>query len=181
MTSFDNVGDEAAAGTRGERLAQEIGISKEHEGDMEDIVTYMEEHRIQELFNEILTRVLDERPQNAKYSICEYLKQVQKQPQTDPHSQRVYQFQDSKGECETYLNQDDFESLFDSYDVLGIQSVPVKYLCQAMKVVGIEDPEQILQDRYKELMKDEYVNKVSFVFVLREEHNRLGYSYKPIK
>lgn len=78
MASFDNAGEEVAPGTRGERLAEEIGISKEHEGDMEDIITYMEEHRIQELFNEILTRVLDERPQNAKYSICEYLKQVQK-------------------------------------------------------------------------------------------------------
>jgi hypothetical protein len=44
--------------------------------------------------------------------------------------------------------------------------VPVKYLCQAMKVVGIEDPEKILHERYQELMKDEYVNKVSFVFVL---------------
>ena len=166
MTSIENVGGEMAAGSRGKRLANEIGISEEHEEDMEDIQQYMDEHRIQELFNEILTRVLDERPQNAKYSICEYLKSVQKQPKTDPHSQRVYQFQDAKGECETYLNQDDFESLFDSYDVLGIQSVPVKYLCQAMKVGGVEDPEKVLHERYQELMKDEYVNKVSFVFVL---------------
>ena len=49
-----------------------------------------------------------------------------------------------------------------------------------MKVVGIEDPEKVLHERYQELMKDEYVNKVSFVFVLQEEHNRLGYSYKPM-
>ena len=78
----------------------------------------------------------------------------------------MYQFQDQKGETETFMNQDDFESLFDSYDVLGIQSVPIKYLCQAMRVVGVEDPETILLERYKELMKDEYVNKVSFVYVL---------------
>ena len=49
---------------------------------------------------------------------------------------------------------------------MGIQSVSVKYLCQAMKVVGVEDPEQVLLERYKELMKDEFVNKVSFVYVL---------------
>ena len=77
------MGEEAS---RGKRLAAEIGVSGEHEDDMEDIMSYMEEHRIQELFNEILTRVLDERPQNAKYSICEYLKSVQKQPKNDPHS-----------------------------------------------------------------------------------------------
>jgi hypothetical protein len=89
MTSFDNAGEEES---RGKRLAGEIGVSAEHEEDMEDIIAYMEDHRIQELFNEILTRVLDERPQNAKYSICEYLKSVQKQPKSDPYSQRVYQF-----------------------------------------------------------------------------------------
>ena len=36
----------------------------------------MEEHRIQELFNEMLTRILDERPQDARYHISEYLKTV---------------------------------------------------------------------------------------------------------
>ena len=46
MASFDNAGEEISTGTRGERLAEDIGISKEHEGDMEDIITYMEEHRI---------------------------------------------------------------------------------------------------------------------------------------
>ena len=46
----------------------------------------------------------------------------------------------------------------------------------AMKVVGVEDPEKILYERYQELMKDEFVNKVSFVYVLQEEHN-----HSPIK
>ena len=62
--------------TRGANLAEELGISGEHEEDMEAIMKYLEEHRIQELFNEILTRILDERPQDAKYHICELLKQV---------------------------------------------------------------------------------------------------------
>ena len=78
--------------TRGSKLAGELGISLEHEEDMEAIVKYMEENRIEELFNEILTRILDERPQDAKYHIVEYLKTVQKVPKTDPYSQKVYQF-----------------------------------------------------------------------------------------
>ena len=52
----------------------------------------MEEHRLPELFNEILTRILDERPQDARYNIIEYLKTVKKVPSNDPYSQKVYQF-----------------------------------------------------------------------------------------
>ena len=64
--------------SRGEKLAEEIGISNEHAGNMEATIKYMEEHRLPELFNEILTRILDERPNNAKYHIIEYLKTVKK-------------------------------------------------------------------------------------------------------
>ena len=58
--------------------------------------------------------------------------------------------------------------------------MPLSYLCQALKVVGVENALEILNKRYPELCKEEYVNKVSFIYVLQEEHNRLGYSYKPM-
>ena len=64
---------------------------------------YMEKHRIQELFNEILTRILDERPQDAKAHIIEYLKTVQKVPNDDPYCQKLYQFSDQEGQIDTYL------------------------------------------------------------------------------
>ena len=99
---------------------------------------YMEGNRIPELFNEILTRIMDERPQDAKAHIIEYLKTVQKQRSEDPHCQKVYQFQDQDGNIDTYLTQEDFEAIFDSYDVLNIQSVPLSYLAQALSVVGCE-------------------------------------------
>ena len=41
---------------------------------------YMESNRIPELFNEILTRILDERPQDAKQHIIDYLKMAEKVP-----------------------------------------------------------------------------------------------------
>ena len=148
---------------------------------MEKIMKYMEDNRIQELFNEILTRILDERPHDAKSHIVEYLKTVQKHQSNDIHCQKLYQFQDQEGNIDTYLTQEDFEAIFDSYDILNIQSVPLSYLCQALKVVGVENAQQILLDRYPELCKEEYVNKVSFVFVLQEEHNRLGYSFKKME
>ena len=46
-----------------------------------------------------------------------------------------------------------------------------------MKSVGVVNPVQILRSRYPELEKEETVNKVTFVYVLEEEHKRLGYSY----
>ena len=51
---------------------------------------YMEKNRIPELFNEILTRIMDERPQDAKAHIIEYLKTAQKVPTEDPHSNKLY-------------------------------------------------------------------------------------------
>ena len=50
-----------------------------------------------------------------------------------------------------------------------------------MQVVGIQEPEKILAERYPEICKDEYVNKVSFVYILQEEHNKLGYSFKKME
>ena len=133
---------------------------------------YMEEHRIPELFNELLTRVLYERPDDAKHRIAQMLRSVQKVENRDANTQRVYQImeaadQKQNGELiDQFLGPDDFESLFDSYDILGIQSVSLKYLAQAMQVVGIQEPEKILAERYPEICKDEYVNKVSFVYIL---------------
>ena len=48
--------------SRGEKLSDEISVSDEHAQNMEEIMGYMEQHRLPELFNEILTRILDERP-----------------------------------------------------------------------------------------------------------------------
>ena len=86
--------DANANKSRGLRLADDAGISKEHEDDLEATMKYMEDHRIQELFNELLTRILEERPEDAKYRIVQLLKTVQKIPQTDKRCQRVYQIMD---------------------------------------------------------------------------------------
>ena len=59
-------GGNQAPKSRGEKLANEIAISSEHSGNMDSIMKYMEEHRLPELFNEILTRILIKQPDNAK-------------------------------------------------------------------------------------------------------------------
>ena len=46
----------------------------------------MEEHRIPELFNELLTRILYERPDDAKDRIAQMLKSVHKVQNKDNNS-----------------------------------------------------------------------------------------------
>lgn len=87
----------------------------------------------------------------------------------DPFNKNTFQF------AEPYLQQEDFEAIFDSFDVLGIQTIPVKYLEQGLKVVGVENAKEILEERYEELVSEGNINKVSFVFVLQTEHKRQGF------
>jgi hypothetical protein len=54
--------------------------------------------------------------------------------------------------------------------------VPINYLAQALHAVGVENGSTIIKDRYPELVQEDYINKVTFVYVLEEEHRRLGFS-----
>ena len=45
-------------------------------------------------------------------------------------------------------------------------------------MVGGEDNDAILKKRYHDVVQDGTVNKVTFVFILQEEHRRLGFSFK---
>ena len=56
-----------------------------------------------------------------------------------------------------------------------MQVIPKAYLCHALKMVGVEDSEAVINERYLELMDEETINKVSFIFVLETEHKRLGF------
>ena len=120
-----------------------------------------------------MTNVLQERPVDARSFILNSLKSIQKHDfsKEDPNNKNVYKFQ------EPYLKEEDFEAIFDSYDVLGVQTVSSQYLEHALKMVGCDDAKSILNERYSEIMAEDTVNKVSFVFVLAEEHKRLGFSF----
>ena len=61
--------------------------------------------------------------------------------------------------------------------MLGIQTIPRSYLEHALKMVGCDNAAQILHERYSEIMSEGTINKVSFVFILAEEHKRTGFSY----
>ena len=53
--------------------------------------------------------------------------------------------------------------------------IPKSYLYHALQMVGVENAEALVQERYEELVEDDTINKVSFVFVLETEHRRQGF------
>jgi len=69
-----------------------------------------------------LTNILNNRPNDAKTYIKECLEKLKTVHSDDPHSKQIYHMP------EPFLTTEDFEAIFDSYDVLGIQTVPIIYL-----------------------------------------------------
>jgi hypothetical protein len=47
------------------KLTRELGLAREHQSSIEEVEDYFQKHRINELFNELMTNVLQERPENA--------------------------------------------------------------------------------------------------------------------
>ena len=179
---------------------QKLGINSEHFSSVQQINQYLEQHRINQLFNvslrtdsfisrppckfklsstcsvcfrsqELMTNILNEKPADPKQAILKMLQSIQKKQfnKTDPHNNSLYQFQ------QTFLTTEDFEAIFDSYDVLQIQQIPVNYLEHALKLVGVDLAREIIEERYENMLEDDTINKVSFVFILEQEHRRNGF------
>ena len=61
------------------------------------------------------------------------------------------------------LTTEDYESMFDTYDIMGLQTIPRKFLANALKAAGKPDPEKIVQEKIGD---DDFVNKVSFLYIM---------------
>ena len=87
-----------------------------------------------------MTNILNERPEDPKAAVLKMLQQLKKKDfkKEDPFNNNIYEF------AEPFLDQDDFEAIFDSYDVLGIQTIPKSYLFHALRTVGVEDSEEVI-------------------------------------
>ena len=113
-----------------------LNIDPLHYQSLREIGSYIKSNKIESLFNELLTNVLAERPEAPREFIRELLKNVK-------------QKRNEKGDFEwdfdkQFLTEKDFEALFDSYDVLGLHTIPVAYLAHALKAVGVARPEEVL-------------------------------------
>ena len=155
-------------------LAKE-GVSMEHGKEIEKITSYIGKHRLNELFNvrssfitltvcqELLANVLLKKPEDPKQAVLDYLRTLKhvNYKQSDPHNTNIYEME------EKFLNEDDFEAIFESMDVLGTGAVPKAYMEHALGQVGVKNAKEILRTRYAKIIEDEdHVNKVSFMFIL---------------
>ena len=127
----------------------------------------------------MMTNMLHQKPmEDPKQYILQTLKSIQKADHQskaagvdyDPLDKNIYKF------MKPFMTQEDFEAMFDAYDVLDVGRVPMTFMEHAMEQVGVIEAKQTLAERYPELLQEETVNKVSFVFVLESEHKRQGYS-----
>ena len=91
-----------------------------------------------------MTNILNEKPADPKAAILKMLQSIKRMQysKTDPHNNSLYQFNTQ------FLNTEDFEAVFDSYDVLQIQQIPVSYMYHALKIVGVDQAEEIVKERY---------------------------------
>ena len=163
-----------------------MGCKPEHGKSINEIKDYIQKHRLNELFNvsdpiklncyvyqELLTNFLHKKPEDPKAAVLEYLQGIKKvdASKNDPHNLNIYEMQ------EQFLQEEDFEAIFESMDVLETGAIPKSYLEHALSVVGVKDVSTVLAQRYSKIIdEEETVNKVSFVFILSSEHKRLGYN-----
>jgi hypothetical protein len=61
---------------KNQKLAAELGLPQEHVQSLVTIDQYFEKHKINELFNEMMTNVLNERPVDARAYILDSLKSL---------------------------------------------------------------------------------------------------------
>ena len=53
---------------------------------------------------------------------------------------------------EQFLQQEDFEAIFESMDVLETGAIPKSYLEHALSVVGVKEVSSVLAERYAKLI-----------------------------
>jgi hypothetical protein len=61
-----------------QKLATDLHIPEEHMTSLITIEQYFEKHKINELFNELMTNILQERPVDARQYLLDSLKSLQK-------------------------------------------------------------------------------------------------------
>lgn len=151
-------------------IMNKLKIDPQHRDKIGKIQGYMEQNNIQELFNEMLVNVLMEQPENVKDFIREQLQKVEKKQIGEGQSEFIWNFK------KDLLDKQDYEALFNTYDIMDLKHISVNYLIDALTAVGVPNAQQLVEEKYKDSVDDGHVNKVTFLYVLEEEHKLHGYS-----
>ena len=149
-----------------------LNIKDIHQDRLNSIGKYISKHKIQELFNELLVNILTTRPKDVKETIISLLKNVKKKKISPNSDEVIWDFGSN------YLDTSDFEALFDTYDVLNVHHIPVSYMIDVLGVCGVPDARKLIETKYPEILEEGHVNKVTFLYIIEEEHRGSGFAFK---
>uniref|UniRef100_A0A7S3NBV2 Uncharacterized protein n=1 Tax=Euplotes harpa TaxID=151035 RepID=A0A7S3NBV2_9SPIT len=153
-------------------ILPKLKIKELHHKRLFSIGKYISKHKIQELFNELLVHILTSRPKDVKESIINLLKNVKKKKISPNTEEIIWDFGSS------YMDVNDFEALFDTYDVLNVHNIPVSYMIEVLDVCGVPDARKLVETKYPEVAEEGHVNKVTFLYIIEEEHRSKGFGFK---
>lgn len=60
--------------------------------------------------------------------------------------------------------------MFNAYDIMHLHYIPTSYLIDGLNSIGVPDAEQLVKTKYKDSIEEGQVNKVTFLYVMEEEH-----------
>lgn len=138
--------------------------SAEEAVSIEKIQKYLKEKQVPELFNRLLTQIIHDKPADVKKHLCEQLTLI-KNLEKEKNLQEI-----------KYFTSEDFDTMFDSYDLAGENSVNYYCLLQALRVAGVKDPETALKEDFSMIKEDDSISRTQFSQVMLLEFGKRGYS-----
>lgn len=125
---------------------------------------YLKKNQIPELFNKLLTHILNDRPVNVRHHILEQLNHIR------------YEKEKNNALDYAYFSSVDFETMFDAYDIAGDGNLDYHTLLQAMTVAGVKNPEMHLKQDFPQITEKSMIGKPQFTQIMVAEFNKCGYS-----
>lgn len=136
----------------------------EQDAEFLKIQDYLNNKQIPDLFNKLLTQVVHDKPDNVKIHILQQLTKL-KYFRDHPNMQEP-----------RYFTNEEFETMFEAYDLAGENSVTFDVMSHALCVAGVTSPIDVLREDFPELNSEIRISRPKFVQVMMQEFVKRGFS-----
>jgi len=131
-------------------------LTKEQETNIVESEKYVEKHKLDQLFNELLAQIIWKQPEDIKDALKQELENIKENKQ-----------------IEGFFDPKDFEILFENYDVSKQGSIKFSFVVLILQAVGIEyDAEKYKQSFGKDITNDTLVTKAHFLDIITKEYKQ---------
>ncbi|EAS02284.2 tetratricopeptide repeat protein (macronuclear) [Tetrahymena thermophila SB210] len=139
----------------------ERNVTRSQKTSIVEAEKYLAENKIEEMFNELLAQVIQNRPKDVKKFLREQL-ELQIKLQGDNY----------------YITKQDIEAIFLNYDFFQENKVPYTMLVQALGLVGVEYSVKEFLERYPQYEAQKYIVKEQFIMIMTDEYRERLKKYK---